>query len=198
VRDHTVIYCLLLHICKSSSLPAWWQYVIDTSKKKNLSFCTILLMLFYTLGVSIYRLIIFLYFCSLQTRGIDRISIRYIHYFSLWLAHLVDISKFKFSEANSNRIIDTHWIATSTYIWEKKRICMSMSIILSFFFLNKKITNLLFSEKFNKPFYEAYISIGSFIFFYLPMCSGWKRREKKAACQWVPIGFRFVLRWSWQ
>jgi hypothetical protein len=100
----TVFFCIY------ANLP---RFLLDdnmslTQAKKNLSFCTILLMLFYTLGVSIYRLIIFLYFCSLQTRGIDRISIRYIHYFSLWLAHLVDISKFKFSEANSNRIIDTH------------------------------------------------------------------------------------------
>ncbi len=91
VRDHTVIYCLLLHICKSSSLPALMTVCfIDTSKRKTFFFFyTSLLMLFYTLGVSIYRLNILFYFSSLQTSAASIVFLLDIYTISLYSSHIL-------------------------------------------------------------------------------------------------------------
>ena len=90
VRDHLVIFCLLLHICKSSTLPAWWQNVVDRKRrKKTFSLHNIANVILHTWRI--HKLFDHFYFSSLQTSGIDRISIRYIYtlFFSLWLAHIL-------------------------------------------------------------------------------------------------------------
>jgi len=84
----TVFFCIYANLPRF--LP-WWQYVSLTQAKEKLSFFfyTRLLMLFYTLGVSIYRLNILFYFSSLQTSAASIVFLLDIYIISLYSSHIL-------------------------------------------------------------------------------------------------------------
>lgn len=211
VRDQTVIF-FCIYICKSSSLPAGWQYVIDVEREREeisnrtlvFFFYTRLLMLFDTLARAIWsfdqwsfcRFFLLLLLPSLQTNAASIVFLLdiYIHNFSLWLSHI--LLTFLSLNLVKRTLIELSTEIEYCSIWKRKAKLsewirlMSMSII--HFFFSRSLFN--WKNNNNKSFFIklhfilfSLVDDGDFFFSssaYLPMCSWLKetRERRRKAC----------------